>query len=1258
VTITQLTCHGRFTWLACGCFVLLACGWVLISLPIATPPLAKLQSASAAQQTRVDEAFGKLPLSFEINQGQATAPIRFLAHLAAGSLYLTPHEVVFELPRPAQAPTSVRLKLKNANPMPQLVGEVELPGKHHYLLGQHAAQWRSNIPTYARVRYQAIYPGIDLVWYGKQTQVEYDFIIAPGAKPRAIKLALEGVARARLDSNGNLLLQTPAGELRQPKPLIYQEVAGVRRPIAGGYQLSASNELSFTIGAYDHSHPLVIDPVLNYLAAIWPTLQIAVDGAGSAYLARALEVNGVAGLGVTKLNAAGTAVLYQTLIAEGANIKDLAVDAAGSAHLLCDVTSLTFPGVEQVDLEGLQKSTDGATNWAASGRGIASTILKVIPDPSTPQRLFAQGSHVNGGLIYRSDDGGRSWRLISQNLLEATLLAVLPGNPITLLARTRTQLLSSRDLGTSWQETALKQPNLAGLEFEPSDTSVLYAIAENVVQKSSDGGQTWVSSQTGLPAAFYPSQIVPDPTTRGQVYLWLQTESNSITERQIYRSTNAGASWQLMLKFAFAERRILTLAVSPKNGTLYVGTNRGLLKSSDGGRTVQPAGLAEIYIQALALDPVDPATLYASTPYRCCDLSPAGGPQLGGVHKTTDGGTTWLPLNNSFQNKFVASLVLDPFAPTTVYASVPTGGIRGVYVVKLNPQGSQMAYSVPVADGRSVALALDAVGDVYAIGVGRPRRNQFFAPAEQGENSFVVKLNGQNQNFAYSGVWPGQVGAAAADAAGRLALTGQIYSTPAFIARNGFQTQSAGNGDAYIQLLDLRQSGEAALLYATYFGGQGNDAGQAIGWDAQGGVYVAGTTESTDFPVTPATRLGPPRIGSSFLAHFNPAQTAAASLNWSARLPNGFSAMGVADSGITYFAGTTGGPLPTTPGAWQPAFVGGSCPLFRCNCELMFGFCPARCGTTPIPNACTDGYLFSVAPNGTALLYATYVGSAASRNESITDLALDANGNVYLVGEGDLAATAGALQETGSQGFIAKFTLPPRNTAANILSAANYSGPELARESLAVAFLEAAGAGAEGLTASVRDSTGVERSAPVFFSGAGQVNLQIPPGSQNGSAEVFITSNRATIASGAVRLVDVAPGIFTANASGRGLPAAVVLRVKADGASAYENILRYDAQQRPVPVPIDLGPEAGNATDQVLLVLFGTGWRGRSAETNVRVSIGGVDAPVLYAGLQPTLTGLDQINVRLPRTLVGRGEVDVVLTVDGRLANTVRISFK
>jgi uncharacterized protein (TIGR03437 family) len=234
------------------------------------------------------------------------------------------------------------------------------------------------------------------------------------------------------------------------------------------------------------------------------------------------------------------------------------------------------------------------------------------------------------------------------------------------------------------------------------------------------------------------------------------------------------------------------------------------------------------------------------------------------------------------------------------------------------------------------------------------------------------------------------------------------------------------------------------------------------------------------------------------------------------------------------------------------------------------------------------------------------------------------------------------------------------------VSAASFSGAELASESIVAAF----GAGLAtatqvatsvplpttlaGTTVKVRDSAGVTRDAPLFFVAPTQVNYLIPAGTAAGAATVTITSGAGAISTGATQIASVAPGLFSANANGQGVAAAVVLRIKANGDRIYEAISRFDAaQQRFVAIPIDLGP----ATDAVYLILYGTGLRFRSALTAVTASIGGTNAGVLYAGGETGFVGLDQVNVLLPRSLIGRGEVDVVVTADGKAANTVRVAI-
>ena len=238
---------------------------------------------------------------------------------------------------------------------------------------------------------------------------------------------------------------------------------------------------------------------------------------------------------------------------------------------------------------------------------------------------------------------------------------------------------------------------------------------------------------------------------------------------------------------------------------------------------------------------------------------------------------------------------------------------------------------------------------------------------------------------------------------------------------------------------------------------------------------------------------------------------------------------------------------------------------------------------------------------------------------------------------------------------------------AAMLSAASYRGQTLAVESIVAAFGTGLATSAlpafaaplpttlVGTTVKVKDIAGVERLSPLFYVSPTQVNFQIPPGTAFGAATVSITSGNGTVSAGSAQISAVAPGLFTVDASGRGLPAAVAVRVSSGLPQQFDSIARFDATQNKwLAVPIDLG----TASDQIYLVLFGTGIRFRGSPKAVRATIGGVDAPVSYAGSQDFYVGLDQVNLLLPRTLIGRGDVDIVLIVDGQPANTVVVNVR
>lgn len=252
-------------------------------------------------------------------------------------------------------------------------------------------------------------------------------------------------------------------------------------------------------------------------------------------------------------------------------------------------------------------------------------------------------------------------------------------------------------------------------------------------------------------------------------------------------------------------------------------------------------------------------------------------------------------------------------------------------------------------------------------------------------------------------------------------------------------------------------------------------------------------------------------------------------------------------------------------------------------------------------------------------------------------------------------------------GWFARQTDASRmQSSLAVVSAASYKGDALSAEQIVVAFGSNLANSTvianalplpttlSGVSVKVRDSQNVERLAPLFFISPTQINFQIPANLALGAATFTVVKNGVTMASGGAPIVVVAPSLFAADSSGRGLASGQALRIKSGNAQSYEPIGRFDSQQgKFVPVQIDLGP----ATDQVFLILYGSGFRNRRDLALVSATIGGVAAEVVYAGPQGDFAGLDQLNLRIPRSLPG-GEFDVVVTVEGKASNTVRVALK
>lgn len=315
-----------------------------------------LNAGGAASAAGTHAALRPPPVAFEANRGQTDPQVRFLARGAGYTAFLTPTGAVLDLGGRGDARAVVRLKPIGASPAARLVADEPLPGVVHYANAPAPAP--ISAPTYAKVRQDDVYPGVDLVYYGRARQLEYDFVVAPGADPSRIELALEGAQRLELGADGALVAHTAAGVLRQPRPFAYQEVGGARRAVDADYVVGEGGRVRLRLGAYDASRELVIDPVLVYSTYLggsndesdwlWgPVFGIAVDAAGNTYVTGSTTsvdfptttgadrtLDGSQDAFVTKLTPTG-AVLYSTYVGGPCDdiANDVAVDAAGNAYI-------------------------------------------------------------------------------------------------------------------------------------------------------------------------------------------------------------------------------------------------------------------------------------------------------------------------------------------------------------------------------------------------------------------------------------------------------------------------------------------------------------------------------------------------------------------------------------------------------------------------------------------------------------------------------------------------------------------------------------------------------------------------------------------------------------------------------------------------------------------------------------------------------------------------------------------------------------
>jgi hypothetical protein len=324
--------------------------------PDAQPQVRLSRTAAAA---RLHASYARRTLVFERNEGQADPSVSYLARASSHAVYLTKDAAVLSRSRPEGGPEGVTMSFTGARDGVEPVGEAELPGTVNYFIGNDPRHWRTDVKTFSRVRRSGIYPGIDVVYYGSDNHLEYDFIVSPEGRVADIRVAFDGAEFVRVSAEGELILQTPSGELRQKRPTVYQDSGGVRTSVDGKYVVLASGEVGFEVGAYDRAQALVIDPVLSYSTylEVNQANDVAVDGQGFIYItgtARAAGLDGGGDVYVTKLTPDGGSVVFSSFFGGntggstgvffGTDVgTGIAVDSTGGVHVCGYTFSANFP---------------------------------------------------------------------------------------------------------------------------------------------------------------------------------------------------------------------------------------------------------------------------------------------------------------------------------------------------------------------------------------------------------------------------------------------------------------------------------------------------------------------------------------------------------------------------------------------------------------------------------------------------------------------------------------------------------------------------------------------------------------------------------------------------------------------------------------------------------------------------------------------------------------------------------------------------
>jgi uncharacterized repeat protein (TIGR01451 family) len=978
--------HKRIVYsaalLVIACFASESAGQTTDKRASATQIAPSANAPFPAAKQKVAEEYGKLPLSFEANHGQTDPKVSFLSRGPGYKLFLLPHEAVLMLQRERHARTAkklgagrsfpeasereaspaeiIRMSLLGASPDAEVTGIEEMPGRSNYFVGNDPSQWRTNVPNYAKVHYQGVYPGIDLVYHGSHQQLEYDFIVAPGADPRQIRLGLKGAKKLELTPEGDLLLSTSGEPVRLRKPVIYQEFGGKRKPIDGSFVLAAKDTVKFRVGEYDASQPLIIDPVLAYSTLVGgngfdEALGIAVDSLGSAYITGLTDSTSFATAGafqttlntcgnppstfpceeafVAKLNPAGNGLVYVTYLggtgfSQGSGI---AVFSGGNAYVTGTTTASNFPttnGAFQTVLKGAENAF--VTQLNATGSGLVFSTYLGGSGTEFP-------GFFNGGNPIAVDTAGNAY------VAGTTTSGDFPTTAGAFQTASGGGVFRSLDSAATWSpgNSGLTSPNISVLAVDPKTPTNVYAGTSDAgVFKSTNSGQAWSASNNGL-GTLNISTLVLDPATPTTLYAG--------TAIGVFKSTNSGATWAaantgLVFTGTNVIADVQALSINPLTpATLYAGGFEGAFKTIDGGAnwTSLNAGFSlpnspfplTPDITSIVVDPVTTATVYAGT-------------QSQGVFKSVDGGSNWAAVNtgltfpNSTSFLNIRALAIDAKAPNNLYAIT----LNSVGVYKTADGGSNWsAVNTGLADLNTAGIVADpTVSKTLYVGTG---------------SSGVFKTTNGGASWATS----------------TNALSNFIVNALA-IDRTTPANLYAGSSVEHAFVAKFGSSG--AIGYSTYLGGSSLEFGGSIAVDSLGQAYITGGTESRNFPTTPgAFRTARQSTFDAFVTELNPAGSApvfSTYLGGSAGFAEGFG-IAVDTAGSAYVTGIAGGSnFPTTAGALQTV------------------------------NGGDNAFITKFSPAGNTLVYSTFLGGSGGNGGFAFDepqsIAVDASGNAWVAG--------------------------------------------------------------------------------------------------------------------------------------------------------------------------------------------------------------------------------------------------------------------